>query len=46
MNLKKIETFWQKFWETNGTFNVVEDTSKEKYFLLDMFLYYQQPIYT
>ena len=36
---EKIETFWQKFWDTNKTFNVVEDRSKEKYYVLDMFPY-------
>ena len=36
---EKIETFWQKFWDTNKSFNVVEDRSKEKYYVLDMFPY-------
>ena len=38
-NTEKIETFWQKFWDTNNTFNVVEDRSKKKYYMLDIYQY-------
>ncbi|MDR1401931.1 MAG: leucine--tRNA ligase [Puniceicoccales bacterium] len=35
----KIEQFWQKFWEENQTFCAKEDSSREKYYVLDMFPY-------
>lgn len=35
----KIEPKWQKYWEDKGTFNAVEDKSKPKYYVLDMFPY-------
>ncbi|MDR2738195.1 MAG: leucine--tRNA ligase [Puniceicoccales bacterium] len=38
-DFEKIECFWQKFWDERGTFTVVEDRSKEKYYALDMFPY-------
>ncbi|AGW38996.1 leucine--tRNA ligase [Chlamydia pecorum] len=34
-----IEKKWQKFWKENKTFRAIEDTSKEKYYVLDMFPY-------
>ena len=36
---KVIENKWQYFWGENNTFQVEEDTSKEKYYVLDMFPY-------
>ena len=37
---KKIEKKWQKYWEDNKTFATdVRDTSKPKYYILDMFPY-------
>jgi leucyl-tRNA synthetase len=38
---QKIEQKWQKYWEENKTFRTPEDidTSKPKYFVLDMFPY-------
>ena len=38
-NFVDIENKWQKFWADNQTFKVTEDTSKPKYFVLDMFPY-------
>ena len=35
----KIEPHWQKNWEENKTFKAVYDTSKPKYYILDMFPY-------
>lgn len=34
-----IEPKWQKFWEKNQTFKTGTDTSKPKYYVLDMFPY-------
>ena len=34
-----IEAKWQAYWEENQIFKVTEDTSKEKYYLLEMFPY-------
>ena len=34
-----VEKKWQKFWEENETFKVEVDTSKPKYYVLDMFPY-------
>ncbi len=36
---KKIEEKWQKAWEKSKIFNVKEDKSKKKYYLLEMFPY-------
>ena len=36
---KVIENKWQSFWGENNTFQVEEDRSKEKYYVLDMFPY-------
>ena len=38
-NFTKIEKKWQKIWEDNKTFNVLEDDSKEKYYALVEFPY-------
>jgi leucyl-tRNA synthetase len=35
----QIETYWQKRWEESRAFRVVEDPSKPKYYLLEMFPY-------
>ena len=34
-----IEKKWQKFWAENKTFEVKLDSSKPKYYVLDMFPY-------
>jgi len=36
---REIEKKWQKFWKDNQTYAVSEDSSKEKYYVLDMFPY-------
>ncbi len=36
---KKIESEWQKFWAENQTFKVENDSSKPKYYVMDMFPY-------
>lgn len=36
---KKIEAKWQKFWLENKTFKVDVDSTKPKYYVLDMFPY-------
>lgn len=38
-NFKAIEQKWQKYWKENNCFKTVEDTSKEKYYVLEMFPY-------
>ena len=38
-NFHEIEQKWQKFWEANDVFRTGEDTSKEKYYVLEMFPY-------
>ena len=35
----QIEQKWQKYWEENRLFKTVEDESKEKYYVLEMFPY-------
>lgn len=35
----KIEEKWQSYWQENKTFKVCEDSSKPKYYVLDMFPY-------
>ncbi|MBR08102.1 MAG: leucine--tRNA ligase [Rickettsiales bacterium] len=35
----EVEKKWQKFWEENQTYKVSNDTSKPKYYVLDMFPY-------
>ena len=34
-----IELKWQRFWDESKTFQAVEDSEKEKYYLLEMFPY-------
>ena len=36
---RSIEKKWQTFWLDNKTFRVVEEHSKPKYYILDMFPY-------
>lgn len=36
---KEIEEKWQQYWEKNKTFKTSDDTSKPKYYALDMFPY-------
>ncbi|MEA1968309.1 MAG: leucine--tRNA ligase [Thermodesulfobacteriota bacterium] len=38
-NPEKVEPKWQKYWEENHIFNVKEDKTKKKYYLLEMFPY-------
>ncbi|MBW2048211.1 MAG: leucine--tRNA ligase [Deltaproteobacteria bacterium] len=38
-NPHELEVKWQDYWEKNRLFKVVEDLSKEKYYLLEMFPY-------
>ena len=38
-DFKKIEKKWQAYWAANHTFQVTEDESKPKYYVLDMFPY-------
>lgn len=38
-NFKAIEEKWQKYWKEHNSFKTVEDTSKEKYYVLEMFPY-------
>lgn len=38
-NFKEIEKKWQRRWVTNKTYRVVEDETKKKYYVLNMFPY-------
>ena len=38
-NHKEIEARWQQYWADNQIYKVTEDTSKPKYYVLDMFPY-------
>ena len=38
-NFNKIEQKWQDRWRSEGTYRVTEDSSKEKFYVLDMFPY-------
>ena len=38
-NFKKIESEWQRLWETNKTFKTNFDESKKKFYCLEMFPY-------
>jgi leucyl-tRNA synthetase len=38
-NFKEIEKKWQEYWIKNNTYKVIEDESKPKYYVLDMFPY-------
>ncbi len=36
---RMVEKKWQEYWEKNNTYEVTEDLSKPKYYILDMFPY-------
>ena len=36
---QRVESKWQAYWEKEGLFKSIEDPSKEKYYLLEMFPY-------
>ena len=36
-NFRDIEQKWQKRWVENGTYRVVEDKNKKKFYVLNMF---------
>jgi leucyl-tRNA synthetase len=38
-NHREIEQKWQKYWDENKTFKLVEDSNKPKFYALDMFPY-------
>lgn len=38
-DFKTIEKKWQEYWQKNDSFRSVEDDSKEKYYILEMFPY-------
>ena len=38
-NHRKIESRWHEYWKEHGTYKVVEDKRKPKYYVLDMFPY-------
>ena len=38
-NFKETEAKWQALWRDNATFSVTEDTSRPKYYVLEMFPY-------
>ena len=38
-NFSEIEKKWQDFWAQNRTFQVTEDSSRPKFYVLDMFPY-------
>ena len=38
-NFNNIEQKWQERWRAEGTYRVTEDSSKEKFYVLDMFPY-------
>jgi len=38
-HFREIEKKWQQYWEENKTFRTVDDFSKPKYYILDMFPY-------
>jgi len=38
-NHSEIEAKWQKYWEDNHSFKTVEDETKKKYYVLEMFPY-------
>ena len=38
-NFSEIEKKWRTYWRDNKTYNVKEDSDKEKYYVLDMFPY-------
>ncbi len=38
-NFREIEKKWQKIWVDNHTYQVTEDESKKKFYVLNMFPY-------
>ena len=38
-NHREIESYWQKYWDENGTFTVSNKSERPKYYVLDMFPY-------
>lgn len=38
-NFREIEKKWQEYWRENQSYKVEEDSSKEKFYVLDMFPY-------
>ena len=38
-NFREIEQKWQSFWKSENTYKTVEDASKPKFYVLDMFPY-------
>ena len=38
-DFRNIEKKWQKFWKESGVYNVSIDSSKKKFYVLDMFPY-------
>ncbi len=38
-NFREIESRWQQYWAENETFKAVNNSDKEKYYVLDMFPY-------
>jgi len=38
-NFSEIEKKWQEYWKENKTYQVTEDTTKSKFYVLDMFPY-------
>ena len=38
-DFRKIESRWQNWWAENKTYKVAEDSSKPKFYVLDMFPY-------
>ncbi|MBT8311658.1 MAG: class I tRNA ligase family protein, partial [Flavobacteriaceae bacterium] len=38
-NFREIEARWQQYWAENKTFKAINDPSREKYYVLDMFPY-------
>ena len=38
-NFSEIEPKWQQYWEEHQTFKTINDFSKPKYYVLDMFPY-------
>lgn len=38
-NFREIESKWISFWQANNSYQVSEDSTKEKYYVLDMFPY-------
>ena len=38
-NFREIEQKWQRRWVENGTYRVVEDKNRKKFYVLNMFPY-------